>query len=186
MARSQDVLPFAKESTTRLLPWIVGVMVYLAAVMTAGAMLLAGVAADWNRDLTGSFTVQIPPAEKNAGGSEKARVDRARQLLQRVEIGTEPQIVEGRGKRGPEVDALGSSCLGIHAIGIQASTHAGRNPFERKGGLQNRLALGRAQERSRVKAPRNTPRARRRRGVTSRRPERERPPHRHLPIGSGS
>lgn len=81
MVRSQDVLPFAKESTTRLLPWIVGVMVYLAAVMMAGAMLLAGVAADWNRDLTGSFTVQIPPAEKKAAGSEKTRVDRVIKLL---------------------------------------------------------------------------------------------------------
>ena len=84
MVRSQDVLPFAKESTTRLLPWIVGVMVYLAAVMMAGAMLLAGVAADWNRDLTGSFTVQIPPAEKKSGGSDKARVDRVIELLQKT------------------------------------------------------------------------------------------------------
>lgn len=81
MIRHSDVLPFAKESATRLLPWIIGVMVYLAAIMLAGAMLLAEVATDWNRDLTGSFTVQIPPAAGDSGDSVDERVKQALDLL---------------------------------------------------------------------------------------------------------
>lgn len=61
--RTEPLLPFAGEPSTRLLPWIVGIMVYLAVMMLMGAIVLAQVAAGWDDDLTGSLTVQIAASE---------------------------------------------------------------------------------------------------------------------------
>ena len=81
MSRRHAVMPLSRDSSTRLLPWIIGVMVYLAAVILAGAMLLAGVAADWDEELSGIFTVQIPPAEGDADGETEQQVKAAAAAL---------------------------------------------------------------------------------------------------------
>lgn len=81
LSRRHAVMPLARDSSTRLLPWIIGVMVYLAAVILAGAMLLAGIAADWNDELSASFTVQIPPAEGDAGSDVDLQVEAAAAAL---------------------------------------------------------------------------------------------------------
>lgn len=75
MSRPQSLLPLAREPSTRLLPWIIGVMVYLAVLIFAGALLLAGTASTWNRELSAGFTVQIPPDDGN--GDESATLDAA-------------------------------------------------------------------------------------------------------------
>ncbi|MDP6389420.1 MAG: cell division protein [Alphaproteobacteria bacterium] len=51
------------DPSTRLLPWIVGVMVYLAGLMLAVALMLSGVAADWSQGLEAKITVQVAPGE---------------------------------------------------------------------------------------------------------------------------
>lgn len=66
MSRRQSLLPLAREPSTKLLPWIIGVMVYLAVLIFAGALLLADTAANWNAELSTGFTVQVPPGDGDA------------------------------------------------------------------------------------------------------------------------
>jgi cell division transport system permease protein len=75
MSRQQLLLPLSREPSTRLLPWIIGVMVYLAVLIFAGALLLAETAANWDRELTHGLTVQIPPVD--AEGAAAAMDERA-------------------------------------------------------------------------------------------------------------
>lgn len=54
-------IPFGKDPASRMLPWIVAVMVYIAALAIAGAFVLAAFAARWEAGLAGAMTIQIPP-----------------------------------------------------------------------------------------------------------------------------
>ena len=45
-------LPLSKDPAVRILPWIVGLMVYLATMTLAGALLVSGLASDWSAGLT--------------------------------------------------------------------------------------------------------------------------------------
>lgn len=81
MSRPQSLLPLAREPSTRLLPWIIGVMVYLAVLIFAGALLLAGTASTWNRELRAGFTVQIPPGDNDDAGALDKRVSKAEKIL---------------------------------------------------------------------------------------------------------
>jgi cell division transport system permease protein len=71
MSRQQLLLPLTREPSTKLLPWIIGVMVYLAVLIFAGALLMAGTASRWDRELTNGLTVQIPPGD----GEDAAALD---------------------------------------------------------------------------------------------------------------
>ncbi len=56
-------LPLRGNAAARFLPWIIAVMVYLAALTLAGAMLVGSAVSTWSSGLSGTVTVQIPPAE---------------------------------------------------------------------------------------------------------------------------
>ena len=56
-------------------------MVYLAVMMLAGAMVLARVAAEWDYDLTGSFTVQVAASEDAGGETLDQRVEETVRIL---------------------------------------------------------------------------------------------------------
>ena len=57
-------LPLSKDSTTQLVPWIVGVMAYLTALALAAALALSNVANKWSDGLEGALTVQVPATEE--------------------------------------------------------------------------------------------------------------------------
>jgi cell division transport system permease protein len=63
MPRHRDI-PLARDASARFLPWLVGFMVYLAALAVAGAFAMHKVAEGWNRDLTEELTVQVMPPEE--------------------------------------------------------------------------------------------------------------------------
>jgi cell division transport system permease protein len=65
-------LPLAGDVSARFLPWIIGCMVYLAALATTAAMLADKLGARWHGELAGSFSVQIPPPEGDAAAREAA------------------------------------------------------------------------------------------------------------------
>lgn len=72
-------LPVARDASGRFLPWLVAIMVFLAAMALSGVLALDGMLDDWSRDLSGTLTVQVPPgatAEETA-----ARVERAVRLI---------------------------------------------------------------------------------------------------------
>ena len=58
-ARNSD-LPFERDQSTRFLPWIVALMVFLGVLMFAGALVVAQAVNTWDNTLTGRMTVQIP------------------------------------------------------------------------------------------------------------------------------
>ena len=53
-------LPFDRDQSTRFLPWIVALMVFLGALMFAGAMVVSDTIDSWDSTLTGRMTVQVP------------------------------------------------------------------------------------------------------------------------------
>lgn len=62
LLRLRTDLPLGSDASGRFLPWIVGFMVYLAALALAGALTLEDVAGRWRAGITGTLTVQIAPA----------------------------------------------------------------------------------------------------------------------------
>ena len=63
MWRQRLDIPLNRDSSVRFLPWIIGLMVYLAGLALAGALVLNGTLARWDRSLTGTLTVQLPAAD---------------------------------------------------------------------------------------------------------------------------
>jgi cell division transport system permease protein len=69
-ARAIDI-PFDRDGSGRFLPWLIGLMVYLAALALAGALALDRALESWDRGLAGSLTVELPPAQ-DAGETDLA------------------------------------------------------------------------------------------------------------------
>jgi cell division transport system permease protein len=61
MALLRSDLPLGGDGSARFLPWIIGCMVYLAALALAATMGADRLADRWRSDLSGSFSIQIPP-----------------------------------------------------------------------------------------------------------------------------
>ncbi|MDF1793779.1 MAG: hypothetical protein P1U88_17840 [Thalassobaculaceae bacterium] len=71
-------LALGRDSSTRFLPGLLAVMVYLAALSTVGALAARGFVSDWDARLSGAATVQIPPVD---GLSQQERMDSVLRLL---------------------------------------------------------------------------------------------------------
>lgn len=80
MADRRD-LPLSQGASTRLVPWIIGVMAYLAALALAAALMLSNVASEWSRGLEGSLTVQVPVRDGEQAAEMEARVVAAVRVL---------------------------------------------------------------------------------------------------------
>jgi cell division transport system permease protein len=79
MLRRRIDLPLEGDTASRVMPWIIALMVYLAALALAGSMMLNGLAARWDTGLAATLTVQIPPSEDPPDSDE--RVTAALSLL---------------------------------------------------------------------------------------------------------
>ncbi|MGH7076413.1 MAG: cell division protein FtsX [Stellaceae bacterium] len=66
MWRARYDIPFARDGSVRFLPWLIALMVYLAALAVAGLLLVDGALANWNRSLSAAMTVELPPAAVGA------------------------------------------------------------------------------------------------------------------------
>ncbi|MBI2235730.1 MAG: cell division protein [Magnetospirillum sp.] len=65
-------LPLKGDATSRFLPWLVALMVFLSAMAVAGVFVINSVIERWDRDVSGTLTVQIIPA---GGDSTEALTD---------------------------------------------------------------------------------------------------------------
>lgn len=74
-------LPLARDPASRFVPWIIGLMVHLAALALAAAMVLAETGKSWRHGLAGAVTVQIAVATDGAEASIEPRVQAALALL---------------------------------------------------------------------------------------------------------
>lgn len=88
MDSGRHVVPLGHDASSRYLPWIFALMVYLAALGVAVLFALHDGAERWSRGDTGALTVQVLPVEDEA---EEPRLVRALEVLR----GT-PGIIEAR------------------------------------------------------------------------------------------
>lgn len=56
-------LPLDRDPGTRFLPWLIAFMVYLAALSVVATAIMQSVSARWERGVSDTLTVQIPPGE---------------------------------------------------------------------------------------------------------------------------
>ena len=70
-------IPLAGDAAARFLPWLIGFMVYLAALGLALALLVVSAGERWRATASGTATVQIAPLNE----SRDTRDERARQAL---------------------------------------------------------------------------------------------------------
>ena len=59
-------LPLERDPSGRFLPWLIALMVYLAALALVCAMVMSKVSERWDTGLSGSITVQVPPPQSPA------------------------------------------------------------------------------------------------------------------------
>lgn len=79
MLNRRSDLPLKGDATSRFLPWLVALMVYLSAVAVAGTFVLAGLVSRWDHDVAGTLTVQVSPVPGEAG--EMLTDERVRQAV---------------------------------------------------------------------------------------------------------
>ncbi len=65
-------IPLKRDASGRFLPWIIALMVYLAALALAASLSLSDLARRWDSGLSGSLTVQVSPQ----GGESADALDR--------------------------------------------------------------------------------------------------------------
>ena len=75
MLRFRTDLPLHRDTTARFLPWIIGCMVYLAALALAGTMAADRLAQRWHNELAGTFSIQIPAGSPAATGDRAGMID---------------------------------------------------------------------------------------------------------------
>ncbi len=66
LGRRSD-LPLKGDAAGRFLPWLVAMMVFLAAVAMAGVFVINGVVGRWDHDVSGTLTVQVVPVAGEGG-----------------------------------------------------------------------------------------------------------------------
>lgn len=99
-------LPLDQDPAGGFLPWIVGLMVYLAALALAGAVLADGLVERWRSDLSDALTVQVF-AEVEDAAPQAARVEEAVRFLSVL-----PGIASVKAVPQPEVLRLLDPWLG--------------------------------------------------------------------------
>lgn len=73
-------LPLDRDPSGRFIPWLVGLMVYLAALALACAIVMGKIVERWDVGLSGSMTVQIPAPEL-AGSEANASLEKIIDIL---------------------------------------------------------------------------------------------------------
>ncbi|MGD9649177.1 MAG: cell division protein FtsX [Dongiaceae bacterium] len=80
-AQAPAELPLRRDDTTRFMPWIIAVMVFLMALALAAALGIKGAMAEWNQQLGATLTVQIPVPLKRERDNGDQRVEKALKIL---------------------------------------------------------------------------------------------------------
>ena len=79
-ARRADLAP-DRDGSSRFLPWIIALMVYLAGLALAAAMVLEQIADRWSAGFRGSVTVVVEPSVGSDGADADARVEAALSVI---------------------------------------------------------------------------------------------------------
>lgn len=104
-------LALGRDPSTRFLPWLLAVLVYLAALAAIGALTAQSFVTDWERRLAGSLTVQVPPVAGAEARTARAQNEERRDAVLRL-LRVTPGIAEARAIAEIEVAALLEPWLG--------------------------------------------------------------------------
>jgi cell division transport system permease protein len=74
-------LPLGKDGSSRFLPWIIGAMVYLAALTLAGVLAAGELVSGWRAELTGALTIELPQPVEATDADRQARLQRVLDVL---------------------------------------------------------------------------------------------------------
>lgn len=85
MSARSDI-PFSRDPASRMMPWVIGFMAFIACLALAGAFSLDAFAESWEEGLSGTLTVQIPPPADDAIPKERldAQVDEALRAIRQT------------------------------------------------------------------------------------------------------
>ena len=75
MFKKSASLPFTNDASALFLPWMIMLMVFFAALATAGVLSLNSMVGRWGAAVSGSLTVQILPAQEN-GKTDRLQMQR--------------------------------------------------------------------------------------------------------------
>lgn len=109
-------LALARDPSTRFLPGLLAVLVYLAALAAIGGLTAQSFVADWDRRLAGSLTVQIPPMVGAEARSSRAQSAERRDAVLRL-LKVTPGIADARAVPEAEAAALLEPWLGPELVG---------------------------------------------------------------------
>ncbi len=110
MLLQRSDLPLSDDPAVRILPWIVGLMVYLATLTLAVALLVSTLTANWSAGLTGTVTIHIAVINDESEAVMNRRVEEAIRLSLKT-----PGIDAARAIPSDEVAALLAPWLGDEA-----------------------------------------------------------------------
>lgn len=103
-------IPLTRDRNARLVPVLIGVMVFLAVLAAAGALALDNVLDRWRGDVTGTLTAQIQAAP---GLGAEARVATDRRVTLALEtLRGHPAVVSARALDDAELTALVEPWIG--------------------------------------------------------------------------
>jgi cell division transport system permease protein len=88
-------LALARDPSTRFLPGLLAVLVYLAALAAVGGLTAQGFVSDWDRRLAGSLTIQIPPTLNTGDDASRAASAERRDAVLRL-LKVTPGIADAR------------------------------------------------------------------------------------------
>lgn len=113
MLKRRTDVSFEPEASGRILPFLIALMVFLAALGLAVALALNGSIAHWNQSLSGKLTVQILPSAQTGTGDLMLRAQAARDLLLQTE-GVASATILPRA----DIEALLEPWLGQGTLGL--------------------------------------------------------------------
>jgi len=107
-------LPLKGDASSLYLPWLIAPMVFLSAVALAGAFILNGLITRWDRDVSGTMTVEVATSPGDASESAEPTRKRVEQVLKLLD-GT-PGIASARALSQEQLVALMAPWLGTSEV----------------------------------------------------------------------
>ncbi|HEY9567960.1 MAG TPA: hypothetical protein VIR38_07710, partial [Thalassobaculum sp.] len=110
-------LALGRDPSTRFLPGLLAVLVYLAALAAIGGLTAHGFVQDWDRRLTGTLTVQVPATVGTEAEASRALSEERREAVLRL-LRVTPGIAEAKPVAEAEAAALLEPWLGPELAGV--------------------------------------------------------------------
>lgn len=104
-------IPLKRDATGRFLPWIIALMVFLAALSLAAALMLSDLAGRWDAGLSGTLAVQVSPLAGSEAAPLEARVQATLKVLSDL-----PAVADARALSMTESRELLEPWLGEGAL----------------------------------------------------------------------